>query len=110
MGSTTDFKERRLGLNNGNTLFLFNICSKTGDIVKLPKAENNKYKIIGWVVNWPISMLVSLVRDLIRGIAKRIFNVLLGLYNRITVRVLGSVSLLNSELSEDKQSIRRDRV
>lgn len=59
-------------------------------------ATNSKGRIMGWIGHWPFSMLGSLIGDILTRILKSIYNVLSGVYDRMSKSIF-------SEFNEEEE-------
>ncbi len=50
-------------------------------------AKNNKGRILGWIGHWPFSMIGTFIGDFIKRIVTNIYNVLQGLFDRMSNHV-----------------------
>ena len=50
-------------------------------------AKNNKGRIFGWIGHWPSSMIGTFIGDFIKRIVTNIYNVLQGLFDRMSNHV-----------------------
>lgn len=57
-----------------------------------PEASDNKGRIIAWISYWPISIIWTLIADFVTGVARRIYNKISGLFDKISDKVFKGVS------------------